>query len=68
MVGLAFYPTSFPGSLFSASIVVEAKKRDPGNEAGLYHGSQTVVTITDHGVTGRVHTSHHVKSFLRIHS
>ena len=28
-------PTSFPGSLFSASIVVEtmeAEKRDPGNE------------------------------------
>ena len=32
--------TSFPGSLFSASIVVfsttmEAEKRDPGNEVGL---------------------------------
>ena len=33
-------PTSFPGSLFSASNVVEtmeAEKRDPGNEVGGSH-------------------------------
>ena len=32
-----YNPTSFPGSLFSVSIVVEtmeAEKRDPGNEVG----------------------------------
>ena len=48
----SFITTSFPGSLFSASIVVEkttmeAEKREPGNEVGFinissadYQGNQ----------------------------
>ena len=35
------YATSFPGSLFSASIVVE--KRDPGNEVGSYDDKEELL-------------------------
>ena len=42
-------PTSFPGSLFSASIVVEtmeAEKRDPGNEVVHMRGCDVLCLLT----------------------